>query len=112
MSGPTRTTPHTNSRAAVLDVIRAAGTISRFGLVFPGPLSANEGMAITPPAMRRWADFPLGGEMRRATGLPVVLDNDATAAALGEHWSGGVGMPATFAALYMGSGIGAGLIVN
>lgn len=227
MSGPTRTTPHTNSRAAVLDVIRAAGTISRvslvnatgltgatistvvrglidddlvresgraestggkrrvllqlnpsaryavgihldhadityvvtdlagavvarisrpgagnaapeavvkrmteeatalvasaavdrerllgFGLVFPGPLSSNDGMAITPPAMRQWADFPLGAEMRRATGLPVVLDNDATAAALGEHWSGGVDLPATFAALYMGSGIGAGLIVN
>ncbi|MFD5824649.1 ROK family protein [Lentzea sp. NPDC060358] len=53
-----------------------------------------------------------GPELERATGLPVVLDNDATAAAIGEHWSGGVGVTATFAALYMGSEIGAGVLLG
>ncbi|MFC7614066.1 hypothetical protein ACFQV2_11425 [Actinokineospora soli] len=33
MSGPARTTSHASSKAAVLDVIRAAGTISRVGLI-------------------------------------------------------------------------------
>ncbi|MFD9700365.1 ROK family protein [Lentzea sp. NPDC059081] len=54
----------------------------------------------------------LGRDLGRATGLPVVLDNDATAAAIGEHWSGGVGATSTFAALYMGSGIGAGIVLG
>jgi predicted NBD/HSP70 family sugar kinase len=82
------------------------------GLVSPGPLSAATGMAQTPPPMRQWEDFPLDGALARATGLPVLLDNDATAAALGEHWSGGIGGTSTSAALYMGTGIGAGLVIG
>ncbi|KJK37906.1 ROK family transcriptional regulator [Lentzea aerocolonigenes] len=53
-----------------------------------------------------------GQALERATGLPVVLDNDATAAAIGEHWSGGVGATSTFAALYLGTGIGAGVVLG
>src|SRR5690606_16125275 len=64
------------------------------------------------PAMRHWEDFPLDAELERAAGLPVILDNDATAAALGEHWSGGVIGGATLAAVYMGTGIGSGLLIN
>lgn len=82
------------------------------GLVSPGPMNQTTGMQLTPPSMRHWEDFPLERELTAATGLPVVLDNDATAAALGEHWSGDVGGTATFAALYMGTGIGAGLLIN
>ncbi|WP_410539498.1 ROK family protein [Streptomyces sp. KL2] len=82
------------------------------GLVSPGPLTPTSGMRLTPPLMRHWEDFPLDRALEEATGLPVVSDNDATAAALGEHWSGGVGAAATFAALYMGTGIGAGLLVD
>ncbi|SFK47535.1 ROK family transcriptional regulator [Streptomyces pini] len=82
------------------------------GLVSPGPLTPTSGMRLTPPLMRHWEDFPLDRALQEATGLPVVSDNDATAAALGEHWSGGVGASATFAALYMGTGIGAGLLVD
>ncbi|ONK09959.1 ROK family transcriptional regulator [Streptomyces sp. MP131-18] len=82
------------------------------GLVAPGPLNQTGGMPLTPPAMRHWKSFPLDRELGTAVGLPVVLDNDATAAALGEHWSGDVGGTATFAAIYMGTGIGAGLMIN
>ncbi|WP_230423588.1 ROK family transcriptional regulator [Streptomyces radicis] len=82
------------------------------GLVAPGPLNQTGGMPLYPPAMRHWKHFPLHSELAATTGLPVVLENDATAAALGEHWSGDVGGTATFAAVYMGTGIGAGLMVN
>jgi predicted NBD/HSP70 family sugar kinase len=82
------------------------------GLVSPGPLGTRTGMALTPPAMRQWEDYPVDHELSTATGLPVVLDNDATAAALGEHWSGGMGGSSTSAALYMGTGIGAGIVIG
>lgn len=82
------------------------------GLVSPGPLGAGAGMALTPPAMRQWEDYPVGRELSTATELPVLLDNDATAAALGEHWSGGMGSASTSAALYMGTGIGAGIVIG
>jgi predicted NBD/HSP70 family sugar kinase len=49
--------------------------------------------------------------LSQVSGLPVVVGNDATAAALGEHWSGAIS-DTTFAALYLGSGIGAGLVIG
>ncbi|WP_420117082.1 ROK family protein, partial [Micromonospora sp.] len=87
------------------------------GLVFPGPVNATRGMGGPPdvglaPAMRQWNGFPLGAALEQVTTLPVALDNDATAAALGEHWTGGFGTAASAAALYMGTGIGAGLVIN
>ncbi|WP_377272660.1 ROK family protein [Peterkaempfera sp. SMS 1(5)a] len=100
----------------VASLIEGAGVerdrVLGLGLVSPGPLTPNSGMRLTPPFMRHWEDFPLDQALAAATGLPVVLDNDATAAALGEHWSGGVPSTATFAALYMGTGIGTGLMVD
>jgi len=82
------------------------------GVVSPGPLSTTTGMTLAPPVMQHWADFPLAHAIEDAVGLPVLLDNDATAAALGEYWSGGVPTGAVCAALYMGTGIGAGIIVD
>ena len=82
------------------------------GLVSPGPLTATGGMRLTPPSMQRWADFPLNTALEGAVGLPVTLENDATASAIGEYWSGAVGAATTFAAVFMGTGIGAGLLVN
>ncbi|WKU07051.1 ROK family protein [Micromonospora sp. HUAS LYJ1] len=87
------------------------------GLVFPGPVNATRGMGGPPdvglaPAMRQWNGFPLGAALEQVTTLPVALDNDATAAALGEHWTGGFGTATSAAALYMGTGIGAGLVIN
>lgn len=82
------------------------------GLVSPGPLTLTGGMRLTPPSMQHWADFPLNTKLEQAVGLPVTLENDATASAIGEYWSGGVGAATTFAAVFMGTGIGAGLLVN
>ena len=56
----------------------------------PGPSPRPTGMTLTPPVMQRWAEFPLGAALEDAVGLPVLLDNDATAAAIGEYWSGGI----------------------
>ena len=88
------------------------GRVSGLGLVSPGPLTPRSGMRLTPPAMRHWEDFPLDRELQDAVGLPVLLENDATAAAMGEHWTGRAGSRATFATVYMGTGVGAGIIVN
>ncbi|MET8763875.1 ROK family protein [Lentzea sp. NPDC004782] len=67
---------------------------------------------VSPRSLRGWEGHDLGPALERATGLPVVLDNDAAAAAIGEHWAGGVGATSTFAALYMGTGIGAGTVLG
>ncbi|MGW2346669.1 ROK family protein [Streptomyces sp. NPDC001661] len=48
----------------------------------------------------------------KASGMPIALDNDATAAATGEHWIGGEERTGSFLFLYMGAGIGAGIVLN
>jgi len=82
------------------------------GVVSPGPITASVGMVLAPPSMRPWADYPLGEALEDGVGVPVLLDNDATAAAIGEYWAGGIETTSAFAALYMGTGIGAGVLVN
>lgn len=82
------------------------------GLISPGPLTSTNGMDRTPPFMRSWEDFPLGSTLESLTGLPVLLDNDATASAIGEYWSGGTDGEMSFATLYMGTGIGAGIVLG
>ena len=89
-----------------------AGRVLGLGLVSPGPLGPAGGMRLTPPLMRHWEDFPLDQALAEAVRLPVVLDNDATASAVGEYWAGGIEPTSAFAALYMGTGIGAGVLVN
>ena len=58
------------------------------------------------------ADFPLAGAVADVLGLRVIMDNDATAAALGERWRG-IGEGAeSFVYLYIGDGIGGGLVLD
>ena len=82
------------------------------GLVSPGPFTSSFGMVLTPPVMESWTGFPLADALQEAAGLPVLLENDATAAAIGEYWSGPIESSSCFAALYMGTGLGAGIMVN
>ncbi len=82
------------------------------GVVSPGPLTTSVGMALTRPAMNAWTAYPLAEELQRATGLPVMLENDATASAVGEYWSTSRSGSNCFAALYMGVGIGSGVMVH
>ena len=84
--------------------------LSGVGLVAPGPLLAATGIVLAPPSMRGWVDFPLRERLEQATNLPVLLDNDATATAAGLYWTDGIAPKATLAALFMGQGIGAGLL--
>lgn len=54
----------------------------------------------------------LRGDLERALGVPVVVDNDATAAALGEWWVSSAGQTEDAVVVYLGAGIGAGLLME
>ena len=82
------------------------------GVAVPGPIDPDRGVVIAPPNLREWRDVPLGEALTRETGLPVIVDNDATAAAIGEMWAGDVGDARTFACIYLGTGVGAGLFFH
>ncbi|MGW1725819.1 ROK family transcriptional regulator [Streptomyces sp. NPDC002306] len=82
------------------------------GLAAPGPIDQKLGMIVAPPQLAHWRRVPLQSMLSEVTGLAVTLDNDATAAAIGERWSGlGKGV-ANFAYLFFGTGVGGGLILH
>jgi predicted NBD/HSP70 family sugar kinase len=59
-----------------------------------------------------WEEFAIEAALGEAAGLPVILENDANCAALGEFWSGRVSTAHDFATIYMATGIGCGIVIN
>lgn len=82
------------------------------GVVAPGPLDVGNGMILRSPHLTAWLNVPIRSMLSDAVGLPVILDNDATAAAIGDFWSGKLDDAIAHATVYMGTGIGAGVLID
>jgi predicted NBD/HSP70 family sugar kinase len=82
------------------------------GLAAPGPIDQHVGMVISPPQLADWSRVPIKEMLATATGLEVTLDNDATAAAVGERWAGAGRGAANFAYFHLGTGVGGGLVLG
>ncbi len=87
-------------------------SIAGVAVVVPGPLSPPLGTMFRSPTLRQWEGFPLAATLGELLPVPVVLDNDAAAAAIGEFWTRRVPRTDTFATIYMGTGIGAGVVID
>jgi len=59
-----------------------------------------------------WESFALNKALEPKIGLPVVRDNDAACAALGQYWAGRIPATQDFATLYLSNGFGLGLMVG
>ena len=82
------------------------------GLSVPGPVITDTGMVMAPPIMPGWDRFPIRATLENRWNVPVALDNDANFGAVGE-WVFGAGRgEKNIAFIKVGSGIGAGLILN
>ncbi|AQU71138.1 hypothetical protein BBN63_22535 [Streptomyces niveus] len=79
------------------------------GVALPGPLDHATGVLGRVTGFPRWDGFPLREALADRLGLPVVLDKDTNAAALGLALRG----PGdSFAYLHLGTGLGAGLVLG
>jgi len=86
--------------------------LSAIGLGVPGPVITEAGMVVSPPIMPGWDRYPIRATLEKKWGCPVTLNNDAELGALGE-WAFGAGRgEKNIAYIKVGSGIGAGLILN
>lgn len=90
----------------------ALADASALGVSCGGPLDSQTGVVYAPPNLPHWTAVPLKARLEEAFGLPTFVENDANATALAEHrWGAGVGCR-DMAFLTMGTGIGAGLILD
>ncbi|MEU0210042.1 ROK family transcriptional regulator [Streptomyces canus] len=79
------------------------------GVALPGPLDHSRGVLHRVTGFPEWDGFPLRDALARRLGVPVVVDKDTNAAALGLAVAGERG---SFAYLHLGTGLGAGLVVD
>ena len=86
------------------------------GVGIPGPMVPSPGKentyVVSPMAFEGWRDVPFAEQLHAELGLPVFIENNATAAAVGEHWYGAGQHLSTFFYVYVGAGLGGGLVVR
>jgi predicted NBD/HSP70 family sugar kinase len=85
------------------------------GIGIPGPMRHSQdgkGYVANPKAFPGWHNIPLSTWLQERLQIPVFLENNATAAAIGERWYGAAQQIKTFFYVYMGSGLGGGIVMN
>ncbi len=97
-------------RRAVLDGTGIPGPrLLGAGIVMPGPFGAT-GIRGSGSDLAIWEDAAPDIWFSEALGLPVLIENDANAAAIAERISGVARGLSTYAFIYFGSGLGLGVV--
>jgi len=86
--------------------------ITAIGIGCGGPLDSANGVLIAPLHLPGWNDVPIAARAAEELGRPAVLDNDATAAAAGEHRYGAGRGTRNMVYLTLSTGVGGGVIID
>ena len=78
----------------------------------PGITNADSGVVIATSYLLGWRDVPLSEMLESEFGVPASVDNDVNLAAIGEHNAGTAQGVDDFVFLAVGTGIGAGIVIN
>lgn len=82
------------------------------GIAMPGRYAAEGVTSLSPVTLPGWQGFPVARELAGLVGVPVLVENDATAAAIGERLYGVARGLSSFVYLFLGGGIGAGMFLD
>lgn len=86
--------------------------IGAIGIGCGGPLDSGRGVLLAPLHLPGWRDVPVVQLAREAFERPAALENDATAAAAGEHRFGAGAGTRHMVYLTLSTGVGGGVIVD
>jgi glucokinase len=81
------------------------------GIGAPGTVDGEAGNIIFAPNLD-WHDVPLKKQLEKLLGLPVFVENDCNIAALGVYVAELKAKPRHMLGIFVGTGIGGGLIIN
>lgn len=81
------------------------------GLALPGVVDLERGSIVSSRSLSRWEGFGVRDALADAAALDVVVETNSAAAAIGEFWASGDGDSKAHATLYMGAGLGAGIVL-
>ncbi|MFJ3407603.1 ROK family protein [Promicromonospora sp. NPDC090134] len=100
--------------AALRELAGAApdgGRLLGVGISLPGPVDVAQRALDSPSRMPGWSGFDVGSWLEDALGVPAVVENDANAMAVGEHF-GHARRTRHSVSVKAGSAIGAGILVD
>lgn len=86
--------------------------IVAMGMCTPGPVDHVNGILLDPPNVQGLHYAPLGALLSARLGMPVRLEHDAKAAALGEFYFGAGRGEQSMIYIIVGTGVGAALIID
>jgi glucokinase len=101
-----------------------SGQLCGIGVGVPGLIDSETGRLVQSPNLPGWSDYDVKGDIEHRLGATVILENDANAAAVGEHWLGagldsgssaGSSPRRNYSSLCMytlGTGVGGGIILD
>jgi glucokinase len=88
------------------------GQIEAIGISCGGPLDRRRGVIQSPPNLPTWNSVPIVDVLKEEFKVDCRLENDANAGALAEHRFGAGQGVQNMAFLTMGTGLGAGIILE
>jgi glucokinase len=97
--------------AGVVEDLRNRHEVTAVGLAVAGFIATDRRSVMFAPHLA-WRDAPAAGRIAKRVGLPVTLEHDANAAAVGEHRFGAARGARVAALVALGTGIGAGLLLD
>lgn len=86
--------------------------IAGIGIGAPGPLNNRTGVIVAPPNLEGWLHVPLRDLFVEKFSIPIFVENDANAAALGEYMFGAGHGSNELVYLTISTGIGGGVITD
>ena len=98
------------------DAVKAAGLelkdIFGLGTGAPGPLDPVRGVVLYTPNLPGWENVPLAKRLSEGLGVPAFIENDVNLGTLGE-WALGAGQGVNdLVGIFVGTGIGGGLVLD
>ncbi|HWR15003.1 MAG TPA: ROK family protein [Terriglobales bacterium] len=90
----------------------SSGKSLQIGVSCGAPLDPVAGIIQSPPNLPTWVEVPIKDILEKRFGAPCLLENDANAGAVAEHRYGAGAGCTNLVFLTLGTGIGAGLILN
>jgi glucokinase len=113
-------TPKGDSPDCVVDALAAAAekwssdgrSIAAASIMVPGTVDNCNAVVVQAPNLPALTGFPLKAVLEERFGWPVLLENDANAAAVGEMWMGAARGCRDVVSVTLGTGVGGGVILD
>jgi glucokinase len=113
-------TPRGSSPDVIVDALAAAADkwssdgrrIAGASIMVPGTVDNQNAVVVQAPNLPSLTNFPLKAVLEERLGWPVLLENDANAAAVGEMWLGAARGCRDVVSVTLGTGVGGGVILD